>query len=99
AVRIERIVRDQNLFHATKFRRGLCNGIATGAGHQYMHRRAHLRGGGDGFRGRVLQGLVVVFGNDERSHQIAPISLSLSASSAAVFTLTPAVRFGGSTTL
>jgi len=47
-----------------------------------------------------LRTSVVVLGDDERRHQMTPASFfSLSTSSAAVLTLTPARRFGGSVTL
>ena len=46
-----------------------------------------------------LSGGIVVFGDEEDSHQIAPASLSLATSSAGEPTLMPARRFGGSSVL
>lgn len=64
-----------------------------------MHLAAHLGRGGQRLVGRVFQRSVVVFCNEEDSHQIAPASLSLATSSAGEPTLMPAWRFGGSSVL
>jgi len=48
---------------------GFGSGVGTaGTGHQHMDFTTDLGGCGDGVLGRRLQGLVVVFGNDEDSH-------------------------------
>src|SRR6516165_135180 len=55
---------------------------------------------GDGLVRAVLQRRVVVIGDDENGHQRTPASfLSLETRSAALSTLTPPARFGGSVTL
>ena len=71
------------------------------AGHQYVHVRTHLGRGGDGVGNIGADGLAVVRSDNEDGHdQITPASLrSLSTSSATVFTLMPALRLGGSSTL
>ena len=87
----------KNFFH-TRQLGGLGRG-GTGivAGHQHMHVATHLGCGGERLVGCILEGLVIVFGNEKHGHdQIAPASLSLETSSATDLTLTPARRFGGS---
>ena len=70
------------------------------AGDQHMHSAAERLGGGQRLVGGVLERLVVVLGDEKRGHQITPASfLSLSTSSATVFTLAPALRPGGSVVL
>ena len=98
---IERVVGKKHLLHAGELGGGRGDGVGTLTRNQHMHRPADLRGGGHDLGGRVLESLVVVFGNNERGHlQITPASFfSLSSSSATVFTLTPAWRLGGSDTL
>jgi hypothetical protein len=66
------------------------------AGDQHMNVAAHLGSGGQRLVGCILQRGIVVFGDEEDRHQSAPASLSLATSSAGVFTLMPARRFGGS---
>src|SRR5688572_3857273 len=52
--------------------------------------------GGQSLVGGILERLVVVFGEQQRCHQIAPASLSLPTSSATDPTFTPAWRPPGS---
>ena len=99
-VLIGRRIRQQHLLDAVELRRRVRDRLAAGAGDQHVHIGADALGRGERLVGRVLERLVVVLGNQQRRHQIAPASfLSLSTSSATVFTLTPALRTGGSTVL
>ena len=67
---------------------------------QHVDRLPERLRGGQRLVGRVLERLVVVLGEQQRGHQISPISfLSLSTSSPTVFTLTPALRPAGSAVL
>src|SRR5436309_408676 len=72
----------------------------TLAGDQYVDVARQLLGGGDDLVGVVLQGRVVVVGDDENGHQSTPASFfSFMTRSAADSTLMPPARFGGSVTL
>ena len=89
-----------------ELRRCLGHGAAIQPGHQDIDIGAgglfggDFLGGGDRVEGRGLQCPVVVFGDDESSHQITRASvLSLSTSSATEPTLCPPWRFAGSSTL
>ncbi len=96
---VRRIIGEQHLFDARNLGGGLGHCAAILAGHQHMDGAAKSGRGGHGLGRRILERRIVVFGNDERGHQITPASfLSLSRSSATDFTLTPAWRLGGSVT-
>src|SRR5690606_22989499 len=69
------------------------------AGDEHMHLAAQRLGRGQRLGGGILQALVVVFGNQQRRHQITPASFSLPTSSATEPTFAPAWRPGGSTVL
>ena len=93
---------DQHLLDAGEPGRGLGRrlGALAAAGDQHMHVAAQLGRGGQRLVGGVLQGVVVVFGNQQRRHQSTPASvLSFDTSSATSFTLTPPLRPGGSDVL
>src|SRR5665647_3952072 len=65
-----------------------------------MNLGAKRGGGGQRLVGGILQQGVVVFGNQQRGHQITPASfLSFETSSATSLTLTPALRPPGSVVL
>src|SRR5262249_56778085 len=88
------------LGHAGELGGGFRDAAAALARDQHMHVATQRLGGGQRLVGRVLERLVVVLGEKERGHQINPISfLSLSTSSPTDFTLTPALRPGGSVVL
>src|ERR1700731_4969546 len=95
------IVGEQHLSHARDLGGGLGDGAAILAGHQNVD----LKGGDfacgrNRVEGRGLQRRVVVFGDDQSSHQITRASVfSLSTSSATEPTLCPPWRFAGSSTL
>src|SRR5262249_61604003 len=70
------------------------------AGDQHVDVAAERLGGGERLVGCVLESLVVVLGNQERSHHSTPASFfSLPTSSATELTFTPALRPGGSVVL
>ena len=78
--------------------RGLGDGAAVGAGHQHAH-LAQFAARRHGVQGGRLQGVVIVFGDDQDAHQITLASfLSLSTSSATLPTMTPVWRLDGSST-
>src|SRR5258708_6096045 len=61
------------------------------------------RGGNGGCRrhglvGGILQGAIVMFGDDQAGHDSTPSALSLSSSSDTLATFTPPPRLGGSDT-
>src|SRR5271169_6665914 len=95
------VVGEQHLSRADDLGGGLGNRAAILAGHQDVD----LTGGDLGcgrnrVEGRRLQRPVVVFGDDQSSHQITRASVfSLSTSSATEPTLWPPWRFAGSSTL
>ena len=91
----------EHLLHALERGRLGRRGLRVLAGHQHMHVRAELACGGQRLAGGVLQGLIVVLGDEEDGHrQITPASFfSLSTSSAIDFTRWPACRCGGSVVL
>ena len=95
------IIGEQHLPRAGDLGGGLGNGAAILAGHQDVEFGAgDFLGGGDSVEGRRLQRCVVVFGDDEGSHQITRASVfSLSTSSATEPTLWPPCRLAGSSTL
>src|SRR5262249_59021346 len=70
---------------------------ACAAGTQHATRRAQRFGRRHGLGGGGRQGLVVVLGQQQRGHDSAPASFSLATNSAALATLTPALRPAGST--
>jgi len=59
---------------------------------------AELRRRGDHGESGILDGLAVMFDPNQSLHFATPIALSLATSSSTSATLTPAVRFAGSTT-
>ena len=99
-VGVGRIFRLQHLGHALQ--RGSSLGGLAGilAGDQHVHVGVELRRGGDGIGDIGADSLAVMRGDNENRHdQITPASFfSLSTSSATVFTLTPPLRLGGSST-
>ena len=97
------IVGDQNLCDALDRGGGLADRAASDPGDQDRHVAGTGVGqvacGRDRVQGRGLESCIIVFGNDENGHQITLASFfSLSTSSATVSTITPASRFGGSST-
>ncbi len=92
-----RRVREQHLGGAVELGGGFGDALAAGAGHQHVHVLAERLGGGHGLGDVGAQRLVVVVGEQEHGHDSTPTSLSLATSSAALATLTPALRPGGST--
>src|ERR1051326_2959158 len=75
-------------------------GREGGARHEQDEIAADLLGRRHGMEGGRLQTGIVMLGDQQERHQITLASLrSLSTSSATLFTLTPAWRFGGSPTL
>ena len=93
-------VGDEHLGDAVELRRGFGHCFAIMPGDQDVHLGAKRLGGGQRLVGRVLERRIVVLGEKKCRHQIAPASfLSLSTSSATDFTLTPALRTGGSAVL
>ena len=92
-----RRIGEQHLGGAVELGGGLGDGLAVGAGHQHVHVLAERLGGGHGLGGGGAERLVVVVGDEKDGHDSAPASLSLAISSAALATLTPALRPGGST--
>ena len=98
-VGVGRVIGKHNLGGAGDARRRFGDGAALMAGHQHVN-RAQFQARGERMKGRRFEGGVVVFGNEKDAHQITLASLrSLSTSSAASATLTPAWRRGGSSTL
>ena len=96
-VLVGRVVGEEHLRDAVELRRRFGDGARALARHQHMHGLAERLGGGERLVGGVLERLVVVLGDEKRRHQMTPASfLSLSTSSATVFTLAPALRPGGS---
>ena len=95
------IVGEPHPLDAGDLRCRLGHAAAILAGHQDIDIAAgDLLGGGDRVEGRGLQYPVVVFGDDESSHQITRASvLSLSTNSVTEPTLCPPWRFAGSSTL
>src|SRR6185312_14474506 len=69
------------------------------AGHQHVDVGGKLQRRGHRLFGGVLQRGVVVVGDDEDGHQITPAVFRLATRSAALSTLIPPERFGGSVTL
>ena len=94
------IVGEQHALDAGDLRGRLGHTAAILAGYQEIDiRPGNLFGGSERVQGRGLQYPVVVFGDDESSHQITRASvLSLSTSSATEPTLCPPWRFAGSST-
>ena len=90
-------IRKQHLRCALELGGGFGNALAIGAGHQHVHVLAQGLGGAHGLGDDAAQRLVVVVGEEQNRHDSAPTSLSLAMSSAALATLTPALRPGGST--
>ena len=73
-------------------------GAAVLAGDENMDLGAELARGRQCLGGGVLQGRIVMVGNQQRHHR-TPASLSFSTNSAADSSLTPAIRPGGSAVL
>ena len=90
-------VREQHLRCALELGGSFGDALAVGAGHQHVHVLAQGLGGAHGLGDDAAQRLVVVVGEEQDRHDSAPTSLSLATSSAALATLTPALRPGGST--
>ena len=93
---------DQHLGDAGELRRrfGRSLGALAATGDQHVNLGTQLGGRGQRLVGGVLEGLVVVFGNQQRGHQRTPASvLSFEISSATSLTLTPPLRPGGSMVL
>src|SRR5262249_22025734 len=59
---------EQNLVHAVELRSGLGDGATVLAGNQYMYFRPERFSGAQRLGGRVLEGFVVVLGNEEGGH-------------------------------
>ena len=94
------IVREQHLLDAGELGRGVRRSLGIFAGHQHMDFGAEFERRSQRLRGSVLDRRVVVFGNEQCSHQITPASfLSFDTSSATSLTLTPPLRPGGSEVL
>ena len=93
------IVGEQHLGDARDLRGGVGDGLRTRPGDEDMHLSPQLPGGGDGGERRVLEDGVVVLGENQAAHAIAPRTFNLSTSSSTFLTLMPADRFDGSTTL
>ena len=89
----------QHLGRAFELGGSLGDGLAVGAGHQHVHVLAQPLGRAHGLGDGGAERLVVVVGEEQDRHDSAPTSLSLAISSAALATLTPALRPGGSTVL
>ena len=87
---------EQHLAHAVELGRRLGRAPGVLAGDEHMHLAAQRLRCRQRLGGGVLEGLIVVFGNQQRRHQITPASLSLPTSSATDPTLAPAWRPGGS---
>src|SRR6185437_16739551 len=91
---------DEHFLHARELGCGLGRllGALAAAGNQHMHVGAELFRSRQRLVGDVLQGFVVVFGNQQRRHvQRTPASFfSLDTSSPTSLTLTPPLRPGGS---
>src|SRR6185312_2118862 len=94
------VVGEQHLGDAGDLGGSVGGRLCAGSCDQHMELAADCRGGGDGVERRSLERLVVVLGDDEKSHQITRASfLSLSTSSCAEPTFLPPWRFAGSSTL
>jgi len=95
------VVGEQHLSRSGDLGGGLGNGAAILAGHQNVDLAGgDFDSGRDRVEGRRLQRPVVMFGDDQSSHQITRASVfSLSTSSATEATLWPPWRFAGSSTL
>src|SRR5215468_7523790 len=98
-MRISERVGEQHFADPVELGRGLRDRFAVLTGDQNVHFATDLFRGGQRFVGRVLERGVVVLGEQECGHQIAPASLSFSTNSATPLTLTPALRTGGSAVL
>ncbi len=99
-MRIVRRVRRQDFFHARNGGGRLGGAGALMSRHQDVDVAADFLRGGHRVEERRFDGGVVVFGNDQDSHQMTFASfLSFSTSSCTLFTSLPALRFGGSWTL
>src|SRR5206468_138341 len=99
-VRVLGRFRDQHFFHPRNPRRGLCGSYTVVPGNQDVDIAADFLRGGYGIEHRGLQRRVVVFSYDESTHQITFASFfSFCTSSGTLFTIWPALRFGGSRTL
>src|SRR6516225_10464101 len=79
--------------------RSFGNALAVGACHQHVHVLAERSRCRHRLGDTAAEGLVVMVGEEEDRHDSTPTSLSLATSSAALATLTPAFRPGGSTVL
>ena len=87
----------EHLGRAIELGGGLGHRLAVGTGHQHVDVLAQRPGGGHGLGDGRRQRLVVVLRQQKSGHDNAPASFSLATSSAALATLTPALRPGGST--
>ena len=92
-------LRQQHLANAGNLGGGGGHGVCALTCDQDVHIARQRQGGGHSLVGIVLQRRVVVISNNENSHQSTPAVLRLVTRSAAVSTLMPPPRFGGSVTL
>src|SRR5689334_21010291 len=92
-----RRVRKQHLGRAIELGCLFGDRLAIPAGHQHVHILPHGLGGAQSLGDVWAQRLVVVVGEEQNRHASVPTSFSLAISSAALATLTPALRPGGST--
>src|SRR3954470_5045888 len=97
---ISRVVRDKHFLHAVELCCSLGYAAAPCAGDQDMHRCAQRLCGGQRLAGCIVQGMIVMLGQQQRCHDSTPASfLSLPTRSSTEVTLRPAWRLGGSTIL
>src|SRR5262249_29152147 len=91
----------QYFLNAVKPSCRVCDRLAILPGDQHVNVTANCLGGGQRLVGRILEGFVVVLGDEKRGHfQSTPASsLSLLTNSAADPTFTPDLRPGGSAVL
>src|SRR5260370_32414447 len=93
-------LRDHLFFHSGNPGRGLCGFSAVAPGNQDVDIAADPLRRGYGIEYRGLQRRVVMFSYDECTHQMTFASFfSFCTSSGTLFTIWPALRFGGSCTL
>ena len=101
AMLVSRILGEQDALDTGDLRGGLGDTVAILAGDDHLDViTGDFFGGGQRVQSRGFERPVIVFGDDESSHQITRASvLSLSTSSATEPTFRPPCRFGGSSTL
>ena len=97
-MRIDRIVGGQDLFDAVESGGGGDRRFDRPAGDEDMNGLAQRFGRGQSLGGGFIEFAVLNFSENQNRHQITPASsFSLTTSSAAEPTLTPALRLAGST--